>query len=227
MVTPCFIQKADTYFRRKEQQVDTDQKYLTADTGRKSLPGDTERKEQKRNIEQLVAYIDERSSHYNKGRPALTRNPSSPYPRVEWNRINIHTKRNLPQPQSFPVLSCPKDPNIYPDAPNPKGRVMELYTPTSMCQIPGCEHVECNPSTEVSTTIHLDESGSRGFKAISRNKEGAVLLSKTYVPLQATSFPFGSAAGFQTNLGVVSPPDSPVNGFVYTKEGWVLHATSG
>ena len=63
------------------------------------------------------------------------------------------------------------------------------------------------------------------FTATSRT-EKEVLLTKVYRPLISTWSPFGTAAGFPTNLGVVAMPSDPVGGYIYTEEeGWVLYAT--
>ena len=147
-----------------------------------------------------------------------------PYPRVDWARVNIHTKRNLPQPSKLPVHGCPQDPLIYPDAPKPEGRILEYYDATSKCSIPGCEHKPCIPPPGCNTTIHTDSKET--FTAISKNEQKQVLLSEVNHPLRAASYPFGTASGFPTNLGVVAMPTSPVGGYLYTEdEGWVLYAT--
>ena len=65
------------------------------------------------------------------------------------------------------------------------------------------------------------------FNAITRNEEGRILLNKSYKRLEFSTSPFGFAAGFETNLGIVAPPTSPVGGYVYTERGWILHATPG
>jgi len=62
---------------------------------------------------------------------------------------------------------------------------------------------------------------------ISKSKEGRVLLNQHFRPLRESPSPFGTAAGFHTNLGVVAPPTSPIGGFIYTESGWKLHATPG
>ena len=36
-------------------------------------------------------------------------------------------------PEYLPIHGCPQDPYIYPDSLNPKGKVMELYKPTTQC----------------------------------------------------------------------------------------------
>ena len=103
---------------------------------------------------------------------------------------------------------------------------MERYAPTFKCSINGCKHKECIPPPGSTTTIHSNGCNS-GFTAISR-KEKEVLLSKVYKPLPTTSCPFGTAAGFPTNLGVVAIPSAPVGGYIYTEdEGWILYATPG
>ena len=191
---------------------------------RKDTAEDAGRKEQQQHIQQLVAFIDERAAYYGKSNPASIREP---YPRVEWGRINPHTRRNLPQPIQLPVYSCPRDPYIYPDYPNPKGRIMECYRPTTQCFIPGCEHTECLPPTGSTTKTSSGDSSSNTFNAVSRNEKGTILLNKAYKTLQITSCPFGTAAGFETNLGVVAPPVSPIGGYIYTEKGWKLHATPG
>ena len=180
------------------------------------------RKKQQLQIDKLVDYIDERAAYYIKNRPT-----ERPYPRVDWTKVNIHTKRNLPQPSKLPVHGCPQDPLIYPDAPKPEGRIMEYYNVTSKCSIPGCEHKPCIPPPGCNTTIHTDKYGTEGsITAISTSEEKNVLLQKVYRPLRAASSPFGTAPGFPTNLGVVSMPTSPVGGYLYTEdEGWVLYAT--
>ena len=180
------------------------------------------RKQQQLQIDKLVAYIDERAAYYIKNRPT-----ERPYPRVDWTKVNIHTKRNLPQPSKIPVHGCPQDPFIYPDAPNPEGRIMQYYNVISKCNIPGCEHKPCIPPPGCNTTVHTDKYGTEGsITAISTSEEKNVLLQKVYRPLRAASSPFGTAPGFPTNLGVVSMPTSPVGGYLYTEdEGWVLYAT--
>ena len=178
--------------------------------------GDTERQKQQQHIEQLISYIDQRAAHYNQGRTTAT---PEPYPKVDWVRLNPHTKKNLPQPTQLPVSGCPQDPNIYPDSPNPKGRTMECHKPTTQCFIPGCEHTECLPPAGSTTSTRSGDSSSNTFNLISRNKEGGILLNKAYKTLTYTSCPFGTAAGFETNLGVVAPPASPISGYIYTEEG--------
>ena len=182
------------------------------------------KKEQQQRIDRMVAYIDLRAAHYSRARPTYI---PEPYPRVDWGRINPHTLRNLPQPIQLPVYGCPRDPNIYPDYPNPKGRIMECYRPTTQCFIPGCEHTECLPPTGSTTKTSSGDSSSNTFNAVSRNEKGTILLNKAYKTLQITSCPFGTAAGFETNLGVVAPPVSPIGGYIYTEKGWKLHATPG
>ena len=168
-----------------------------------------------------MAYIDERAAYYIKNRPT-----ERPYPRVDWTKVNIHTKRNLPQPSKLPVHGCPQDPLIYPDAPDPKGRVMEYYSVTSKCNVTGCEHKPCIPPSGCTTTTHPDRLSKEGsFTAISRD-EKEVLLTNVYHPLKTTWAPFGTAKGFPTNLGVVAMPSDPVGGYLYTEDqGWVLYAT--
>ena len=185
---------------------------------------DTARKQQQQeHIDKLVAYIDERAAHYYRSRPTSIQEP---YPKVDWGRINPHTKRNLPKPSDLPVYGCPQDPNIYPDSPNPKGRVMQLYQPTTQCFLPDCDHTICLPP-EDSTTTHSDGCSSDILNAITRNQEGRILLNKSYKRLEFSTSPFGFAAGFETNLGIVAPPTSPVGGYVCTERGWILHATPG
>ena len=94
-----------------------------------------ERLKQQQFIQRLSEYIDERAVHYNRGRPTFSREP---FPRVDCTKVNIYTKRNLPQPSQLPVHGCPQNPLIYPDAPKPEGRIMECYAPTSKCNISGC-----------------------------------------------------------------------------------------
>ena len=179
------------------------------------------RKQQQLQIDRMVAYIDERAAYYIKNRPTL---PKEPYPWVDWSRINRHI-RSLPQPSQLPVYGCPQYPHIYPDCPDPKGRVMSGNTITE-CYLPECEHTDCHPPANSTTTICKDGSLiSGGFTAITRDEDGKILLSKVYHPLQATEPSFGKAAGFETNHGIVAPPTSPVSGYIYTEDGWKIYAT--
>ena len=129
-------------------------------------------------------------------------------------------------PEYIPFHGCPQDPNIYPDSPNPKGRVIELYKPTTQCFIPGCDHTICLPP-EASTTSTSPSDSSGNFSVITKNKEGRILLNQRYHPLRESASLFGTAAGFHTNLGVVAPPTSPIGGYIYTESGWNLYATPG
>ena len=94
------------------------------------------------------------------------------------------------------------------------------------CYLPECEHTDCHPPANSTTTICLDGSKiSGGFNATTRDEYGEILLSKVYHPLRATEPSFGTAAAFETNHGIVAPPTSPVNGYIYTEDGWKLYAT--
>ena len=169
----------------------------------------------------MVAYIDEGAAYYIKNRPTPTKEP---YPWVDWSRINRHI-RSLPQPSQLPVHGCPQNPHIYPDHPDPKGRVMGP-NPTIECNLTDCEHTDCHPPANSITTICKDGSLiSGGFTAITRDEYGEILLSKIYYPLLATEPSFGKAAGFETNHGIVAPPTSPVSGYIYTEDGWKIYAT--
>ena len=142
--------------------------------------------------------------------------------------MNIHTKRNLPQPLKLPVHGCPQDPLIYPDAPDPKGKIMEYYSLTSKCSIPGCDHKDCIPPPGCTTSKYPDNHQVGCFKAISTNEKKEVILQKVYRPLVNTWAPFGTAEGLPTNLGIVAMPSNPINGYIYVENGgWVLYATPG
>ena len=39
--------------------------------------------------------------------------PASPYPRVDWTRVNQRNLANLPKPQYYPVHGCAQDPTFY------------------------------------------------------------------------------------------------------------------
>ena len=172
-------------------------------------------------INELVAFIDKRAAHYSRNRPTSSREP---YPRVDWSQINSHTVKNLPQPSYLPIFGCPQDPSIYPDSPDPKGRVMEYYKSYTQCYLPDCDHTVCLPP-ESSTTTYSSECSSSLLHAITKSEDGKFVLRKTYQPVHNTTFPFGRAAGFETSLGVIAPPAYPIKGYVYTTEGWKLHAT--
>ena len=46
-----------------------------------------------------------------------------------WAKLNPNMVRNLPKPSNIAVSSWAKDPKIYPDAPNPKSRIMrEMFS---------------------------------------------------------------------------------------------------
>ena len=177
------------------------------------------RKQQQLEIDEMVAYIDKRADYYFKRKPTITKEP---YPKVDWSNINSHTLKNLPQPCYPPIYGCPQDPGVYPDSPDPKGRVMKCNDSSTQCFLPDCDHTSCLPPP--STTTTYSEEHSTGFlNAITKSEDGKVVLRKTYQPV--TCNPFGEAAGFKTNLGVVAPPAYPIRGYIYTAEGWRSHAT--
>ena len=101
---------------------------------------------------------------------------------------------------------------------------MECYKFETQCYLPDCDHTVCLPP-ESSTTTYFSRSSSSLRDAITKSEDGKVILRKTYQPVQITTSPFGRAAGFETSLGVVAPPAYPIRGYIYTDEGWRLHAT--
>ena len=105
-----------------------------------------------------------------------------PYPQVDWSKINSHTVKNLPQPSYLPILGCPEDPSVYPDAPNPKGRVMKCHPSYTQCLLPDCDHNICLPPHS-STTTYSSKSSSSLLNAITKSKDGKVVLRKTYQPI--------------------------------------------
>ena len=48
-------------------------------------------------------------------RPPPIYSPNVPRPSVNWNTLNKHRRKNLPDPDLFPVQSVPADPNYYLD----------------------------------------------------------------------------------------------------------------
>jgi hypothetical protein len=46
-------------------------------------------------------------------RPPPIYSPPMPKPRVNWSKLNKWQIKNLPEPDSFPILSCPQDPAYY------------------------------------------------------------------------------------------------------------------
>ncbi len=38
---------------------------------------------------------------------------TSPYPRVDWTKVNQRNLANLPKPQFYPVHGCAQDPTFY------------------------------------------------------------------------------------------------------------------
>ena len=180
---------------------------------------DTVRKQQKLQIKKMVAYIDERAAYYCKKRPTITKEP---YPKVDWSNINSHTLKNLPQPSYPPIYGCPQDPSVYPDSPDPKGRIMECNDSRTQCSLPNCDHTICLPPPS-STTTYSTHTGL--LNAITKSEDGTCVLRKTYQPVHISTSPFSEAAGFKTSLGVVAPPAYPIRGYIYTAEGWRLHAT--
>ena len=45
--------------------------------------------------------------------PVSRARPASPYPRVDWTRVNQRNLANLPKPQYYPVHGCAQDPTFY------------------------------------------------------------------------------------------------------------------
>ena len=41
--------------------------------------------------------------------------PNLPRPTVNWSTLNKHKRKNLPDPERFPIKSVPADPNFYKD----------------------------------------------------------------------------------------------------------------
>ena len=70
----------------------------------------------------MTVLSDKRAAHYKAKNSEQV--PLCPYPKVNWANLRPNLKRNLPLPTDCPVLSCPEDSNVYPDFPDPLGRVM-------------------------------------------------------------------------------------------------------
>ena len=174
------------------------------------------RSEQQEFIDRLVKVIDSR----NKGPP-----PPSPYPKVNWAAIKPHLEKQLPKFQEIAISGCPADPNIYPDHPNPQGRVM-------ICS----EEIlngglESTPENQREVELIRDSSDyyRSNFKVFTYNLGKAQLLRKqSYESIEYSGkSPFGSALGFLTNLGVVAPPTHSVNGYIFSKNRWLPRASPG
>ena len=75
--------------------------------------------------------------------------------------------------------------------------------------------------------LHVDWNSVR-FKPVLPNPESYPVHSclKDLHPIPGNSgrTPFGTLPGYRTSLGVVSPPSSPVGGYVYcpTSEKWIV-----
>lgn len=71
-------------------------------------------------------------------RPPPIYSPPMPKPRVNWAKLNKFQLKNLPEPASFPVLSCPEDPAYYTTT------YEKRYTHHCVGQV-GCGCVRCDP----------------------------------------------------------------------------------
>ena len=117
-----------------------------------------------------------------------------PYPKIQWAKLNKWAVKNLPQPDAFPVQSCPADPQFYAkqdkkyeDRMRGMGLDSKVYSYGGPCQAcktgwtsSDCGCIRCQP-------------------------------------------PFGKDSGFATNEGIIAPPEVPVHGYIYTKAGWMIY----
>ena len=90
-----------------------------------------------------------------------------PYPLVDW--ANVRLKPSIPYPESCPVITASKDPEVY------------------------------------------------------QMQEG--LYNTTRPSKFSSEEPFGTLPGYRTTEGVVSVPNTPVQGYVYRAGKWLLHAS--
>ena len=60
------------------------------------------------------------------GLPVLYLPVKEPYLVVNWEKLNLNMVKNLPKLKTFPISSCPQDPNVYPDASRLDGRILSL-----------------------------------------------------------------------------------------------------
>jgi hypothetical protein len=71
-------------------------------------------------------------------RPPPIYSPPMPKPRVNWSKLNKFQLRNLPEPNLFPILSCPVDPAYYTTT------YEKRYT-HNCCGRTNCGCVRCDP----------------------------------------------------------------------------------
>ena len=102
---------------------------------------------------------------------------------------------------------------------------MQWHKPTTQCLLPGCHHTECLPPAELTNTTIPSSTNSSHYHIASKNNKGQILLNKAYRLNTHTTSPFGTAPGFETNLGIVAPPQHPIDGYIYTQQGWKIYAT--
>lgn len=157
-------------------------------------------------ITRMVDFIELRD----KGLP-----PPDPYPKVNWEGLEPHLKKQLPVFEQCTISGCPLDPYVYPDHPDPKGRVM-------ICSQDQLHNGGPDSTPEEQRLMELlpDSSGKKlKVRTYKLNRAGygqemvkVLLKEQEYRCVEYN--PFGFALGLQTSLGVVAPPAHPVNGYI-------------
>ena len=134
----------------------------------------------------------------------------SPYPAVDWDniaRLSLSREKvitlSMPATTLLPVHACSPAPILHPDRDLQPDR--DLYG---------------NAFILKKEEIHKEMEVMRLLPLKTYNPMGG-----NYTP-PTTYHPFGSIAGFLTNLGPVSFPKGPVKGYILNENHtWVLHAT--
>ena len=156
-----------------------------------------------RTVEEDVPRLGQGGGHTN----------GSPYPAVDWDNIArlslTREKRitlSMPESTLLPVHACSPTPILHTDEyPHPEeGLYNEAFV-------------------QRKEEIRQEMMEIRRAAQKTYNPMGG---SYTPPPANAVMEPFGSIAGFLTNLGPISFPKGPVKGYIRDQDHrWVLHAT--
>ena len=126
------------------------------------------------------------------------------------------------------ILGCPEDPNIYPDALLPNGKIME-YTDSKTFN-GGVSSILSEPTVNKVLNRERSSYGSNSFSVHTYNAAQTLLLTKNYREYPPTSLSILYCTWIPEKLRCSGSSNNSSGGYIYNEDRgvgqWILHATT-